>query len=228
MQFNLRTVAMATGFAILIATIAISCRQHKMDDRKMTEKNINYPAAYIVNGESNTLSVIKLQTNTLTDTIELMGPGADMPMWPHHIYQQQQRLAVGVPGMDLSEGHAGGMAGMKGKVLVLDALKGTVVKDLELPAMNHNATFSPNGLELWTSQMETSGKVLVYDASSWQLKNTINVGKQPAEVTFSADGLTAYVTNQMAASVSVVDVKNHAVIKNIAVGKKPNGIVIRQ
>lgn len=228
MQFNLRTVAMATGFAILIATIAISCRQHKMDDMKMTEKNINYPAAYIVNGESNTLSVIKLQTNTLTDTIELMGPGADMPMWPHHIYQQQQRLAVGVPGMDLSEGHAGGMAGMKGKVLVLDAVKGTVVKDLELPAMNHNATFSPNGLELWTSQMETSGKVLVYDASSWQLKNTINVGKQPAEVTFSADGTKAYVANGGDNTVSVINPLTKTVTATISVGDDPVGAWVGQ
>ena len=39
--------------------------------------------------------------------------------------------------------------------------------------------------------------------------------------------MTAYVTNQEAASVSVVDVMQHKVTKTIAVGKKPNGIVIK-
>jgi len=41
------------------------------------------------------------------------------------------------------------------------------------------------------------------------------------------DMTTAYVTNQEAASVSVVDVMTHKVTKTISVGKKPNGIVIK-
>jgi YVTN family beta-propeller protein len=39
--------------------------------------------------------------------------------------------------------------------------------------------------------------------------------------------MTAYITNQEAASVSVIDVMQHKVTKTISVGKKPNGIVIR-
>jgi YVTN family beta-propeller protein len=39
--------------------------------------------------------------------------------------------------------------------------------------------------------------------------------------------MTAYVTNQEAASVSIVDVMQHKVTKTIPVGKKPNGLVIR-
>lgn len=41
------------------------------------------------------------------------------------------------------------------------------------------------------------------------------------------NGMTAYVTNQEAASVSVVDVMTHAKIKDISVGEKPNAIVIK-
>ncbi|WP_315822702.1 hypothetical protein [Paraflavitalea speifideaquila] len=37
----------------------------------MGEKNIDYPAAYVVNGESSSISVINLSTNTVSDSIEL-------------------------------------------------------------------------------------------------------------------------------------------------------------
>jgi YVTN family beta-propeller protein len=47
-------------------------------------------------------------------------------------------------------------------------------------------------------------------------------------VGFTNDGNTAYVTNQMAASVSVINVSDHSKIKDITVGKKPNGIVLKQ
>ena len=82
----------------------LSCK--KSDSIAMNEKNIDYPAAFVVNGESSTISVIKLSTNTVTDSIELMSTGGSMIMWPHHIYHHQiggsHHMAIGVPGMDLS------------------------------------------------------------------------------------------------------------------------------
>ena len=111
--------------AILLVTAVIfaipSCKKDK--GMSMTEKNIDYPAAYVVNGESSTISVIKLSTNTVTDSIDLMNSSGSMIMWPHHIYHHQSggdhHLAIGVPGMDLSAGHTGGMPGMKGMVVVM-------------------------------------------------------------------------------------------------------------
>lgn len=212
---------------LLLAVTAISCRKHKMDDMGMSEKNIDYPAAYVINGESSTLSVINVTTNTVTETIELMSSGGNMAMWPHHASLfnifDVSRIAIGVPGVDLSAGHAGNMGDMKGKVIVMDALKGTIIKDIEVPAMNHNAAFSPNGKEIWTSQMEMKGKVLVYDAQSYTLKNTISVGMEPAEVTFSADGTRAYVANGGDNTLSVIDPVTKAVIKTIPVGANPVG-----
>jgi YVTN family beta-propeller protein len=149
MKLNIRNAVFALACLALLLTITVfSCRKHKMDDMKMEEKNINYPAAYIVNGESSTVSVINLSTNTVTDTIDLMASGSNMARWPHHLSHlisgDMHYLAIGVPGMDLSAGHSGGMAGMKGKIFVLDAVKGKLLKDLELPAMNHNAVYSPD------------------------------------------------------------------------------------
>lgn len=203
----------------------LSCSKEKM--KHMVEKNIDYPAAYVVNGESSSISVINLATNTVTETIELMGSANNMIMWPHHVYHHTagslHHLAIGVPGMDLSAGHSGGMAGMKGKVLVVDAVKGSILKDLDVPIMNHNAVYSPDGKEIWTSQMQMDGKVLVYDAANFTLKATITVGMEPAEVTFSADGSKAYVANGGDNTVSVIDPASKTVVATVAVGLDPVG-----
>jgi YVTN family beta-propeller protein len=213
------------GAILLLAITSFSaCRKHVMDDMPM-EKNIDYPAAYVVNGEDATISVIRLSDQKVSETLDLMTGSAGMIMWPHHIYHLQSlgehRLTVAVPGMDLSAGHAGGMAGMTGRVLVLDAVKGTVLKDLEVPVMNHNAVYSPDGKEIWTSQMDMEGKVLVYDAATYTLKNTIAVGMEPAEVTFSADGSKVYVANGADDNVSVINPSSKAVITTIPVGDNP-------
>jgi len=216
-----RTIISVMVAAIVLA--ASSCRKHKMD--MDMEKNINYPAAYVVNGENGTLSVIKLADNTVTETIELMESNNSMPMWPHHIYKHQAidmtHLAIAAPGMDLSAGHSGAMPGMKGRILIMDAVKGMMVKELEVPVMNHNAVYSPDGKEVWTSQMGMSGKVLVYDATTYALKSTINVGMEPAEVTFSSDGTKAYVANGGDDNISVINPSTKAIITTIAVGDNP-------
>lgn len=215
-------------FLAVFTVLATSCRKHKMDDMGMPDKNINYPAAFVVNGESSTLSVINLNTNVVSDTIGLMGSANNgMAMWPHHISYYgaggAAHLAIGVPGVDLSAGHAGDMGNMKGRILIVDAIKGSVTKDLEVPSMNHNAAFSPDGTEIWTSQMDMEGKILVYDAQTYELKNTIRVGMEPAEVTFSADGSKAYVANGGSNTLSVISPKSKSIIATIPVGENPVG-----
>ena len=141
----------------------------------------------------------------------------------HHIYASpvNNELSIAVPGRDLSAGHGGSMVNIKGMVMVLDANKGIVIKDVQLPAMNHNAVFSPDGKEIWTPQMEINGKILVYDARTYKLKNTVRVGNDPAEVAFSADGLKAYVSNGSSDDVSVINPTNKAIIATIPVGDEP-------
>ena len=216
----------AALLAILAVTLFMpSCK--KSDSMTMNEKNIDYPAAFVVNGESSTISVIKLSTNTVTDSIELMGTGGSMVMWPHHIYHHQiggsHHMAIGVPGMDLSAGHTGGMAGMTGGVIIVDGVKGMILKNLSVPIMNHNAVYSPDGMEIWTTQMDMGGKALVYDAMTYTLKNTINVGDMPAEVTFSDDGSKAYVANGMSNNVTVINPTTKAVIATVPVDMNPVG-----
>lgn len=216
-----KKIIISLAIAGLFAFIS-SCKKDDMSNMVM-EKNINYPAAYIVNGESSTISVIKLSDNTVSETIELMGSGGNMIMWPHHIYNHQNHMAIGVPGMDLSAGHSGGMPGMKGRVVIMDATKGTLLQNIETPIMNHNALYSPNGTEVWTTQMDSMGKVLVYDANTFAIKNTITVGEDPAEITFSTDGTKAYVCNGGSNTVSIINPTTKAIIATINVGTDPVG-----
>ena len=82
----------AVILAILAVTLCMpSCK--KSDSMTMNEKNIDYPAAFVVNGESSSLSVIRLSDNTLSDSIMLMGTGTNMIMWPHHISSYSNYLA---------------------------------------------------------------------------------------------------------------------------------------
>ena len=61
----------------------------------------------------------------------------------------------------------------------------------------------------------------------WMDAGVITAGDGAHAIAFTTDGNTAYVTNQMAKSVSVLNVANHTVIKTITVGNKPNGIVLK-
>ena len=222
---------MRKNVILLFALILGGCTDINSDQPQI---NINYPAAYVVNGGSSTLSVINLNTNTVTAVIKLRdGSGTQMQgmnmgnalMYPHHIYlnASKTQVAIAAPGMDLSAGHSGGMAGMTGKFAVLDATTGLNVKIIETPIMNHNAVYSSDGNEIWTSQMGESGKVLVYDAATFALKNTVVVGKEPAEVTFSNDGTVAFVANGMSNSITAINPTSKAILATIPVGNNPVG-----
>jgi YVTN family beta-propeller protein len=186
---------------------------------------ISFDALYVVNGgdgERGSLSVINTETNRLAATIELTNV-----RWPHHIYLSGdgRRLALAVPGMDLSGGHGGGTHGVMGAVMLLDARTGTTLNARVLSMMNHNATFSPDQREIWTSQMmmDMPGSVLVLDARSLATREQITVQNMPAEVTFPLEGGFGYVANTGSASVSVIDPTSRAVVTTIPVGDGPVG-----
>ena len=222
-----------TKLVVLLPLIALAGCMN-MDNMNATTQsmlNINYPAAYVVNAEGNSLSVIDLAGQQVKETISFVDASmtgmnmGNMIMWPHHIYLSPDgsKLGIGVPGMDLSAGHTGGTTGMNGRVLVVNPVTGQTAQNQQTPVMNHNAVFSPDGTEIWTSQMDMTGKVLVYDAGTMALKNTITVGMEPAEVTMSSNGQYAFVANGMSNSVSVIKVSDKSVAKTIAVGQDPVG-----
>ncbi|WP_225987797.1 YncE family protein [Rufibacter sp. LB8] len=207
-----------------------ACNLHTEDDMGDMEEdmdgmelNINYPTAFVVNGESNDVDVINLNDLTHKDHISLNGA-----TFPHHINMSPDRtkLAVAITSTDLSAGHdGGGMDGMSGlKVIVLNSYTGKIEKEIVLPKMPHNAAFNADGSELWVSQEdEMRSQVLVYNTGNWALKNTILVGKGLSEVTFSTDGSKVFAANTADATVSIISPATKMVMGTVPVGKDPVG-----
>ncbi len=191
------------------------------EEHVMKHLNIDYPAAYVVNGQDNTLSVVKLATNKVSETIHL-----DNAVSPHHLSlsPDKKTLAVAITSTDLSGGHGGHGGSANFKVLILDAVTGMITKTIDLPKMPHNGAFNATGTELWVGQADANaGTVLIYNTSDWSLKHTVVVGKSPSEVTFSTDGALAFVANTGDASVTVIDANTKALRATLAVGADPVG-----
>src|SRR5450759_4723204 len=164
-------------------------------------------------------------------------------MWPYHISlsPDNSKLAITEPGMDFDGGYEmmqstyspGSMGNtnqhhngnstaiisdimqMQGRILILDAITGDLLKELTLEGMPYDAIFSPDGKEIWTALMMPVGKVKVFNADSYILLTTISVGNMPAGVTFSDDGKKAFVANGMSGSITVIDAVTKLIIDTI-------------
>jgi YVTN family beta-propeller protein len=177
---------------------------------------------FVVNGGDATLSVIDVATNKVTNTI-----GLGDVQYPHHVSVSADgsTLMVAVPGVDFSHGHDMGSmgTGMQGAVLKVDADSGKVLVKKTLPLMNHNAAYSPDGKEVWTSQMDMPGSVLVLNSDTLDTISTVPADHMPSEVTFSADGKTVFVANEMTNDVYAIDVATKTLVNKIYVPKGPVG-----
>jgi len=184
--------------------------------------NINYSAAYVVNGASNNLSVFKLSDNTVSETIGLNGDS-----YPHHIYMNplKTKLAVAITSTDLSAGHdvhVGTSGGFK--VQIIDVKTVIIDKEIALLKLPHNAIFNNAGTELWLGQLDTiQSQVLIYKTSDWTLQNTINVGKGLSEITFSSNGAKAFACNTIDGTVTIIDANSKVIDTTLTVGKAPVG-----
>ncbi len=210
-------------YSLATCTVLLSaCTMHDEHDEQQSPLNIDYKAAYVINGQDNSISVIKLDNNQVMENIKLHEAVA-----PHHIAlsPDKKQLAIAITATDLSGGHGGHGGSNKGyKVMIMDAITGLPIQSLSTTDMPHNAMYNTAGTELWVGQANSSnGKVLVYDTNNWSVKHTIPVGKSPSEVTFSTDGRYAFIANTADATVTVINQATKALVKTIEVGTEPVG-----
>ncbi len=208
----------------LFVSIAVSCNDHSLGD-PVHRVYIDYPAAYVVNGGSSNLSVIRLSDLAYTEAIDL-----DQAPFPHHISLSPDRtlLAVAITGTDLSGGHGGhgghGVMVEGQRIQIIDPVQGQIHHEIPVNGLPHNAIFHPSGTELWVPVGDTlQGYIQVYSTQGWNLIHTIPVGKAPSEVTFSHDGLRVFVANTRDGTVSVIDPEGKNVLLTVATGKDPVG-----
>lgn len=90
------------------------------------------------------------------------------------------------------------------------------------------AAYNASADELWVSDSDSGAAVYFQrTGNQWTKKGSIPTGSGAHAIAFTRDGKRAYITNQLAGTVSVIDVAAKSKLKDIAVGDKPNGIAIR-
>lgn len=185
---------------------------------------------------------------TMTGGGMMSGNSTINNMWPYHISlsPDKSKLAITEPGMDFDGGYemmtntsATASAGdihyqhhngssttttndimeMQGKILILDAITGDLLKEINLEGMPYDAIFSPDGKEIWTTLMMPVGKVNVFSADSYVLLNSVDAGNMPAGITFSDDGKKVFVANGMSGSITVIDASTKMIIDTITTGQ---------
>lgn len=211
--------------ALLLVLTAHSCKASSdADPSARLYGQIPADAVFIVDGGNAAITVVSQSTDTVVGAIDLLGI-----QYPHHadLDQAGDRLLIGVPGMDLSAGHGehdGDMPPPMGMVLMLDAHTGEVLDFRRLEGSNHNAVFSADDSEVWTTEWNgTEGAVVVLDAGELEQTARVEVGEMPAEVSFSPDGTRAFVCNSGSGTVFVIDVASKTVLEQILVGDTPVG-----
>lgn len=211
-----------TACAALCAALLLGGCSEDTTDPDNDLLNIDYAALFVINGQNGNVSVVDLAQDAVTETISLNGARA-----PHHVYlsPDYRHMAIAVTDMDLSGGHGGhGGGGGDFKVQIVSTTTGAILREIALDAMPHNAIYSPDGSELWIGQAsEPTGKVLVYRTSDYSLTNSIEVGMNPSEVTFTPDGSMAFVANTGDNSVTIIDRMTKMVHATIDVGDDPVG-----
>ena len=209
-----------TFVALSFMTIAAisACKKSTI----MPNLNINYAAAFVVNGGDNNLQIVDLTTNKVKETIGLNGA-----TFPHHIYFNKDKslMAIGIISQDISGGHSAHNSSItKGfKAIILETATGNERKILNTTSLPHNGIFSPDGKELWVGQRADVGEVLVYSTTDFTQTKSIKVGKQPSEVTFSADGSLVFVANTGDGTVTIIDPATKTVKSTLTVGTAPVG-----
>jgi YVTN family beta-propeller protein len=161
--------------------------------------------AFVANTASDTVTAIDPTSGSIVRTI----PVGDGPVgaWP----ASDGRMYV-----DNEAGRS---------LTVIDATTLDVVRTIDLGFTPALAVRSPGG-ELWVADPE-SGRVVAFDATTGSRTGELATGAGAHAIAFSADGAKAYVTNQLAGTVSVVTVATKTAGKTIVVGVKPNGLVYR-
>ncbi len=117
-------------------------------------------------------------------------------------------------------------AGENKLLLKIDTATTKIVGEIALPGVVHEATLTLDGRFLYTT-LRKANRIVVVRTADDKIVATIPQKGYPDLVTMEPGGRYALVTNRGADLVSVIDLKSHAQVKALAVGKAPHGMALR-
>lgn len=202
----------------------VSCKSKKTTEELVPMLETDYPKAYIVNGGSNTISIIDLNELSVKNIIQL----TEIGRFPHHINisSDGKKLAVATPEHDFTLGHAAlhNATEKKGGIAVIDTKTGSTLMKIALPNANFNAVFNVDGSEIWSASATHSGEMFIFDATNGVLKTKVALGADPSEVVFSKDGKYVFVALGESSFVYVINSQTKAIVKTIKVDAFPTNV----
>lgn len=204
----------------LLYLILVSCGKNFTS----THGRTRFLAAYVVNGGSNSISVIDLRTLKVKKTIQL--PIKDR--FPHHISlsPDKKNILVAIPEFDFNQSHdlLHQATDKKGGVFALNAQTGKVLLNLSLPKPNYNAVFSNDNTEIWSAAATHAGQMHVFDANTGEQKAIFSLGADPTEIVFSKNGDFAFVALEESSFILAIDTRLKQIKKYIKVDPFPTNI----
>lgn len=218
--------------SIVVMFWAVSC---KTSDT-VPELNIDFPAAFVVNGESNTISVIDLRNNEVAETINLAINANKNQVttinnfWSHHIQLSPdgKKVAVAAPEFDFTLGHdaahQAGNSNKAGGIIVVDVKTGKILNRINVPQINYNAAFTKDGKEIWTTTSTHSGELKIYDTENGALIKNFSLGADPTELSFAKDGQFAFVALGESSTVLSISTQKKEISNYIKVDLFPTNV----
>jgi|GEM_PF-3044751 len=191
--------------------------------------NIDFPALFIVNGESSDLYVLNLNTNNIVGKVNLTGA-----KYPHHISMNKDKslIAITCVNKDLSMGHTHGEPDSNGyTIFVLKTADGSVSRTISAEMMPHAARFSQLADEYWIGEpadVESNIKILnsasTVSMSSWPVKNFVACGGDIRDMEFNTTGKYLYTVNAGTSNVSVISTQKKEVETTFPLTGNPSAI----
>lgn len=215
----------------LIALIVASCATETATSPTPVSviNKIDFPALFIVNGESSDLYVLNLNTNNLAGKINLTGA-----KYPHHISMNRDKslIAITCVNKDLSMGHAHSEPDTNGyTIFVLNTADGSVSRTISALTMPHAARFSQLADEYWIGEpdeMESNINILNTNSSSsmsaWPSKAMVACGGDIKDMEFSTTGKYVYTVNAGTSNVSVVSTQLKEIVATLQLAGGPSAI----
>lgn len=158
---------------------------------------------YAASTSNNTLSIISLETDTVTDVIGIISP---------------DDLEVGPDGKIYAASNS------NNTISVIDPGTGSVLMVIDVVSPK-GMDLSPDGAKIYVANMNAD-TVSVIDTSSGTITGTIGVGDAPCSVSLSTDGSKLYVANSGSSTVSVIDSSSATVTATIVLAFAPSEILV--
>jgi YVTN family beta-propeller protein len=162
--------------------------------------------AYVMNGDSNNVSVIDTGSNTVIDTVA--------------VGMRPLRAAITPDGASVYLVNF-----LSNSVSVIETVHNTVVDTISVGTGPQAIAMTPDGAFAYTVN-NISNNVSVIDTAHNSVVDTIDVGTRPVGIAITPDGAFAYVANSGSANISVIETGHDTVFDTIKVGPGPFTLTI--